>query len=94
MGSRTPRTPKQDVWGWGLLGLGFVGFGVWGLGFGVWGLGFGVWGFGVWGFGGLGVWGLGFGVWGVPGPRSGYYAIVPLASKHPNARIHWSFVPT
>ena len=43
-----------------LMGLGGLGFRVWGLGF--WGgLGFRVWGLGFWGGGG-GVWGLGF--WG------------------------------
>ena len=50
------------------LGLGVLGFRVWGLGFGVWGLGFGVWGlgFGVWGLGfRVRVWGLGFGVQGL-----------------------------
>ena len=40
----------------GFLGLGFSGFGVWGLGFWDYGLGFRDWG--LW----LRVWGLGFGV--------------------------------
>ena len=52
--------------GFGGLGLGVWGWGVWGLRLRVWGFGF--WGFGVlgiwgfWGFGGLGVWVLE--VWG------------------------------